>query len=59
MTSQPESGLLSLPDSRAVRHSLHAEPARERVSESRKDRGRTGRGVREGRRTERKMPRII
>lgn len=33
MTSQPESGLLSLPNSRPVRHSLHAKPARERKRE--------------------------
>lgn len=49
MTSQPESGLLSLPDSRAVRHSLHAQPAREKEWERKGETERTGRGGREGR----------
>ncbi len=39
VTSRPESSLLSLPDSRAVRHSLHAEPERERERAGRREGG--------------------
>ena len=53
VTSQPESGLLSLPDSRAVRHSLHAEPVkRERERERERERAERregGQGVALGR----------
>ena len=71
VTSQPESSLLSLSDSRAVRHSSQAEPERERERERGREKerekermGQRGReGGREGGRMERsqsacKTPRI-
>ena len=67
VTSQPESSLLSLSDSRAVRHSSQAEPERERERERGREKERMGQrgreGGREGGRMERsqsacKTPRI-